>query len=289
MEKILVTGVSGHIGSYVLQNLIQKGFSSVAGLRDTKKINKNLKYKFNAVYLDYTKPDSIKKALSQANKIFLVPPMHPDMYSMIKNVLDSMESIKYIVCISASGADANSTFPLLRAHGEIKEAIINKGIPYTFLAPAHFYQNYIEFCRKSILEEDTFYFPQGNAKKSMIDTYDIGEIAAKILTEDGHAGNTYNLAGYDYENSEIASILTKTLGKEIKYIDIDPFEYRKMLLKMKLPEWKIEIFLKLNEAWKAGSRLKSKEDTKRLLCREPRTFEEFLGDNKSFFTKNTLT
>ena len=50
----------------------------------------------------------------------------------------------------------------------------------------------------------------------MIDTYDIGEIAAKILTEDGHAGNTYNLAGYDYENSEIASILTKTLGKRNK-------------------------------------------------------------------------
>lgn len=176
MEKILVTGVSGMIGSYVIHHLFQLGIKTLAGVRNIKKLKRNIFYNSDAIYMDYTQTDSIKNALSQANKVFLVPPMDPNMPTMMKNVLDSMESIKYIVCISASGADANSTFPLLRAHGEIKEAIINKGIPYTFLAPAHFYQNYIEFCLKSILEEDTFYFPQGNTKKSMIDTFDTGEI-----------------------------------------------------------------------------------------------------------------
>lgn len=263
MGKILVTGATGMIGSYVLQSLTLKGTNTLAGVRNSKKLDKNLLGNSDVVYLDYTKTDSIEKALSLANKVFLVPPMHTDMSDMMKNVLDKMKNIKAIVCISASGADANSPFPLLRWHGEIKEAIINTGIPYTFIAPAHFYQNYIEFCSESIRKEDTFYFPQGNTKKSMIDIYDIGEIAAKLLVEDGHAGNTYNLAGYDYDNLEI-------------------------LHKNKMPDWKIEIFLKLNEAWKKGSRLKSNEETKTLLGREPRDFEEFLRNKKDIFTQSLL-
>ena len=58
-------------------------------------------------------------------------------------------------------------------------------------------------------------------------------------------------------------------------------DYRGFLKKMNMPEWKIELFLKLNAAWKAGSRLKSNEETKRLLGREPRTFLEFLTENKN--------
>lgn len=288
MDKILVTGVTGMIGSYVLQNLIQKGINTLAGVRNSKKLDKNLLRNSDVVYLDYTKTDSIEKAISLANKVFLIPPMHPDMSGMMKNVISRMKNIKTIVCISASGADANSTFPLLRWHGEIKEAIISSEIPYTLIAPAHFYQNYVEFCSESIKKENTFYFPQGNTKKSMIDTYDIGEIAAKLLVEDKPAGNTYNLAGYDYDNLEIASMFTNILGKEVKYRDIEPEEYKKMLIKNQVPDWKIEIFLKLNAAWKAGSRLKSNEEAKTLLGREPRSFEKFIQENKESFTQSLL-
>ena len=117
-------------------------------------------------------------------------------------------------------------------------------------------------------------------------TLSSNEIAAKVLTEEGHAGNTYNLAGYDYDNLEIASTFTEVLGRQVNYNDIDPEDYRKMLQENKMPNWKIEILLKLNAAWKAGSRLKSNEETKLLLGRNPRTFEEFLGDNKDFFTQS---
>ncbi|MBK8395856.1 MAG: hypothetical protein IPL26_11540 [Leptospiraceae bacterium] len=72
----------------------------------------------------------------------------------------------------------------------------------------------------------------------------------------------------------------------MNYNDIDPEDYRKMLQENKMPNWKIEILLKLNAAWKAGSRLKSNEETKTLLGREPRRFEAFLKTNKENFTQN---
>ena len=286
MERILVTGSSGMVGSQVLKHLMRRNLHAIAGVRDITSVNEEFKKNIDFIHLDYNDLISIEKAKKIVDKIFLVPPMHPGMSDMMRNVLDRMQSIQYIVCISASGADANSSFPLLKEHGKIKDYIVNSGIPATFIAPSHFYQNYFEFSSKYIKEKNNFYLPQGNAKKTMIDTYDIGEIAAKILTEDGHAGNTYNLAAYDYDNLEIASTFTKVLGRQVNYNDIDPEDYRKMLQENKMPNWKIEIILKLNAAWKAGSRLKSNEETKLLLGRNPRTFEEFLGDNKDFFIQS---
>ena len=45
------------------------------------------------------------------------------------------------------------------------------------------------------------------------------EVAAKVLTEDGHYGATYELCCADYLNAiEIAEIMTKVFGKKIKPI-----------------------------------------------------------------------
>lgn len=283
MERILVTGATGMIGFYVLQNLIRRGLRPVASIRNQMKLEKSLREYSDIILLDYNDSTYIKNSLSTITKVFLVPPMHPNMSTMMKNVLSKMEKVKAIVCISASGADSESAFPLLKSHGEIKNAIIETGIAYTFLTPAHFYQNYIQLCAKPIREEHKFYFPQGNSKKSMIDAYDIGEIAARILTEEGHVGKTYTLAGYDYNNTEIASTFTNVLEKNVNYVDIEPEEYKKKLVEDKTPDWKIEILLKLNAAWKTGSRLKSNQETKFLLGRNPRTFEEFLQENKEWF------
>ena len=83
-------------------------------------------------------------------------------------------------------------------------------------------------------------------------------------------------------------MFTNILGKEVKYRDIEPEEYKKMLIKNQVPDWKIEIFLKLNAAWKVGSRLKSNEEAKTLLGREPRSFEKFIQENKESFTQSLL-
>lgn len=283
MERILVTGSSGMVGSKVLKHLMRRNLHAIAGVRDINSVNEEFKKNIDFIHLDYKDLISIEKAKKIVDKIFLVPPMHPDMSDMMRNVLDRMQSIQYIVCISASGADANSSFPLLKEHGKIKDYIINSGIPATFIAPSHFYQNYFEFSAKYIKEKNNFYLPQGNAKKTMIDTNNIGEIVVNILLEEGHVGKTYHLGGYDYDNFEIARNFTKVLGKKINYIDIDPDEYKKILIQEEMPEWKIEILLKLNSAWKAGSRLKSNQESIALLGRNPTTFEEFLQENKEFF------
>jgi hypothetical protein len=48
--------------------------------------------------------------------------------------------VQFYAAITASGADSSSSFPLLRWHGEILDAIKLTEIPYALIAPAHFYK-----------------------------------------------------------------------------------------------------------------------------------------------------
>jgi uncharacterized protein YbjT (DUF2867 family) len=114
---------------------------------------------------------------------------------------------------------------LLRWHGEIVDAIKETGIPYALIAPAHFYQNYIQFSQKSIQLENTIYLPQGDTRKSMVDAFDIAAVAYKLLTGDIEIGKIYTLAGYDYNNYEIANLFSDILKRKISYLDISPDEY----------------------------------------------------------------
>lgn len=58
----------------------------------------------------------------------------------------------------------------------------------------------------------------GTQKPSFIDVRDIGAVAARVLTEHGHAVRNYDLTGGEaLDYWQAASLLSETLGCEIKY------------------------------------------------------------------------
>ena len=75
----------------------------------------------------------------------------------------------------------------------------------------------------------------------MIDARDVGEVAAKVLTEEGHEGKTYTLTGpaaisfYD-----VAGALSEVLGKKVSYISIPLEKAKGAMLGMSIPEWKAD-------------------------------------------------
>jgi uncharacterized protein YbjT (DUF2867 family) len=75
----------------------------------------------------------------------------------------------------------------------------------------------------------------------MIDARDVGEAAAKVLTEDGHEGKIYTLTGpaaisfYD-----VAEALSGVLGKEVDYVNIPPERAKEAMLSRGIPEWVVD-------------------------------------------------
>jgi uncharacterized protein YbjT (DUF2867 family) len=85
----------------------------------------------------------------------------------------------------------------------------------------------------------------------MIDAWDIGEVAAKVLTEEGHEGKVYTLTGpAAISFYEVAEALSQVLGKEVSYIEISLEKAKEAMLNKGIPEWRADA---LNEYAKAHS------------------------------------
>jgi uncharacterized protein YbjT (DUF2867 family) len=94
--------------------------------------------------------------------------------------------VKYIVKLSA-GSESEST--ILQLHKKEEKIIEDSGIPYTFLRPPAFMQNFVTQFGHTIRTQSAFYVPAGDAKMSFVDTRDIGAIAARMLTNNNNEGS----------------------------------------------------------------------------------------------------
>jgi len=135
-----------------------------------------------------------------------------------------------------------------------------------------------------VAAQGKIYQPFKDGKLGMIDARDIGEVAAKVLIEEGHEGEVYTLTGpaaisfYD-----VAEALSEVVGKEVSYIDVSLEKAKEAMLNKGIPEWKADT---LNEYAKAHSEGYSDftTDTFEKLTGHPATsYKQFASDFKQMF------
>jgi uncharacterized protein YbjT (DUF2867 family) len=106
----------------------------------------------------------------------------------------------------------------------VEQYLIDSGLPYTILQPAHFMQmtNVLAVSSNGVLP-----VPYSiDAPMSYVDLRDVGETAAKLLSEEGHLRATYELVGPDCMGYRtVAELISRESGKpvEAKQIPIAAF------------------------------------------------------------------
>lgn len=271
---ILVTGANGTVGKEVVNEL--------------KKLN--VEYKIstsrkntNDVYLNFEDSASIRPALKGITKLFLMRPPHLADKKYFEPVIEIAKEvgIEQIVFLSLLGADKNKVVP----HAKIEELIIKSGIPYTFLRPSFFMQNLMNQHGDEIVNENMIFVPAGKGKTSFIDAKDIGVVGAKTLTENNHMNTAYALTGSEaLSYYEIADILSAHLHKQIKYTNPSIISFWRKMRSKGLKKDFIIVMIGIYTTAKLGFAKKVTYDLKELLGRDPITFEEFVIENKDFFT-----
>src|SRR5215212_65413 len=218
--KILVTGATGNVGSAVLDNLGTTD-GNLRTLAHDESSARSLKDRgVEAVVGDFLEPETLGPALEGMSTVLLITPIHPEQVTQASNVINAAKDSgndPRIVRLSVHQASHEAPSRNSRQHAQIEDELRSSVLPYTLLRPTTFMQNTLATAR-TVASEGRIYQPFKDGKLGMIDARDIGEVAAKVLTEEGHEGEVYTLTGpaaisfYD-----VAEALSEVLGKEVSY------------------------------------------------------------------------
>jgi uncharacterized protein YbjT (DUF2867 family) len=281
---ILITGASGNVGREVLKQIAGTGVPVRAAFQSLSKAAA-APSSVEVVTMDYNEPRTIRAALEGVDHVFLVGPPTADLPAMERKAVDEIRNSGgiHIVKLSAMGGRA-ATFP--RQHMDSENYIKASGVPYTFLRPNGFMQNFINYNARTINTQSAFYGCQGDGRVSHVDIRDIGSVAVKVLTGMGHQGKSYTLTGPEaLTNARVAQILSEDLGRDINYVNLTDEQFRQAAIGAGVPEWSAAALTDLQRVYRDAGASAVSSDVEQLLGRKPISFEQFSRDHKAAFER----
>jgi uncharacterized protein YbjT (DUF2867 family) len=277
---ILVTGSPGNIGTPLAQQLLEQGRKIRLMVRNPKKEDQvvaDLRSRgAEVVQGDFSDPASLPPCFTGVESAFLLVPVAQETAEWKGDFIRAAKQngVARIVNLSVSGASSNSPVALFRWHWEAEQTLEASGLAWTHLQPTDLARYNIRSNLPTVQAQGAFYSTIGEGKVAMVDEEDVAEVAAKILTEDGHEGKKYVLTGPKaLSYPEVADALAKKLGKSVKYIDIDPAQAKQAMIGVGMPDWVADFVNDLRELEKSGGASGPTQDIQKLLGRPPRALE----------------
>ncbi|GAA4700793.1 Uncharacterized conserved protein YbjT, contains NAD(P)-binding and DUF2867 domains [Promicromonospora umidemergens] len=233
---VLVTGATGTVGSALIPALRARGAHVRAMTRSSGRAFPGAE----TVVADLQDPRSVAAALDGTDAVFLNSPSTPEAAALQIQFADLARDggVRHLVLLSQYGARADSPVRFLRWHAEVEAHVHQLGIDHTVLRPNLYLQALLGFA--GTIAQGRLAAPIGDAPVSAIDTRDIAEAAAAVLTDAGRTGGTYTLTGpRAVTHQQIARALSAAAGHEITFQDV-PAEQFSAALTGVLPPWQLE-------------------------------------------------
>jgi len=210
---ILITGAGGTVSREVATALAGRAPVRLAlrdtGLRDAQAPDR--------VRFDFLDPATFAPALAGVDRVFLRRP--PDLARATHDFgpfIAAMRAaaIAQVVFLSVRGAADNPLLP----HHRIERLLEKSGLAWTHLRPNDFMQNFATVHRADIRDLGQIWVPAGHGRTSFVDVRDVGEAAARVLTEPGDERRAYTLTGgAAFSLDEVAAIMSDVLHRRIVY------------------------------------------------------------------------
>ena len=238
---ILVTGATGTIGRQVVQQLVQRGASVRALVRDPAKAD--FAPGVEVVQGDLLDPDTLRGAFTGVSAFFLLNAVTPDEFTQALIALNvaRQAGVERVVYLSVIHSDHSVNVPHFAAKFGVERMIEQMGFSATILRPAYFMNNELTI-KDAVQAYGVYPLPIGARGLAMVDPRDIGEVAAIALIHRAHASRPMpleriNLVGPDtLTGGDAAAIWSSVLGRPIAYGGDDTADFEQNLRNF-MPGW----------------------------------------------------
>jgi uncharacterized protein YbjT (DUF2867 family) len=228
------------------------------------------------VQLDFDKPETLGPALRGVETLFLLSTTVAPEADVAREA--KAAGVKRIVKLSVLRA-AREEFIFARWHRAAEQAIEASGVPWTFLRPGSFMQNVVNYMGDTIRSQNAIYTAAPDAPVAHIDARDIGAVAARVLSEAGHEGKAYELAGPEAPTyRDVAALLSRALGREIRVVAISDEDHRRAAIGAGAPEPYADALVDLERFYRTGKAGEVVADLQKMLGRPPGRFDAYVKD-----------
>lgn len=284
MTKILITGATGNTGAQIARGLIERGHSVRVGVRDPKKAEALAGLGAEVVRYDYDAPETLAPAFAGVERVYLLTPFAPGFEKLGASAIEAARGagVKYILRISAVGADARSDFWPARGHGLVEQQLAQSGLDYTILQPTFFMDNLFNFHGNTLKSSGTFYGAAGDGRSTYVSSGDIAEVAVALLSQpEGHSGKSYVLTGEQaLTETEVATLASRVSGRKLSYTNLSAEQFAAGARQNGVPEPFVQAMTGFEGVKANGWAAAVSPAVREILGRAPETYEQFLSRSR---------
>ena len=277
-DTILLTGSTGTTGRRISAQLAERGIHYHAATRNPK-----AEYDIRFDWMDET---TWAAAMDGVASIYLVAPSGvveplPVMIPFMKRAIRN--GVKRFVLLSASSLEAGG--PMM---GMVHSWLHAHAPEWVVLRPTWFMQNFSEGqLLAPIRDESTIYTATDNGRIAFIDTEDIAAVAVEALSQTEFVSNDLILTGpaalsYD----DVAKTLSDVLEDTVTHHHLGEAELITRHMAIGLPEAYATTLASMDTNIAAGSEDRVTDAVMRIAGRSPRSFEDFVVENRTVWRKS---
>ncbi|MFV1962153.1 MAG: NmrA family transcriptional regulator [Acidimicrobiia bacterium] len=260
-KPILVLGATDKTGRRVVERLQTRGVPVRAVSRTTE------------ISFDWTDQATWSPALRGARSAYVT--FQPDLA-----VPGANEAIRAFSTLAVESGLEHLV--LLSGRGEpeaevCEQTVQEAGVDWTILRSSWFSQNWSEsFLLEPVLAGEVV-MPAGEIPEPFVDADDIADVAVAALTQEGHAGQLYELTGPRMMTfPEAVAEISRATGRQIRYHQVSPEQFSNGLADHGVPADFVWLLDYLFTTVLDGRNAHLADGVQRALGREPIDFADYV-------------
>ncbi len=239
---IVITTPTGQIGHQILDQVLDRGESIRAIVRDPSKIEPKIRDRVEVVQGSHDDINVVTKAFTGADSVFWVVPPNLHAESVVEYYLDftrpmceaiKSQGVKRVVGVSSLGREVAKNIGLVSAAYAMDELIESTGVSYRALQMPAFMEDMLNFQGEAIKSQGMFFGSQsGDRKTPCCATRDIAMAATRLLLDRSWSGkgSVPVLGPEDLSFNDMAQIVSEVLERPVQYRQIPAQEHKDMLM-----------------------------------------------------------
>ena len=230
-KKVLVSGATGQQGGSVVRALLADGQKVIGITRNVDSPNAEALKKLGVemVSVDFTDTNRAVELMKDVDAVFaMTTPFEAGLDKEVeqgKSMADAAAraGVQHFVFNSVGDANHKTGIPHFDSKYEVEEYLATLDLNYTIVGPTYFMDNLMVFSLEGLKNGVLAMAMPSNVKLQQISVEDIGRFVAAVIREGKSMyGKRIDIAGDEITGEEAAAVLSKAIGKEIRYEGFSP-------------------------------------------------------------------